>query len=110
MGALLLEMMHEPPWIKHPPWIEGMLQASHDLDLRAHISPAIIPRLERRGGIWSSKAPPPWRREPRVSPSASGSNPLVPRQPHAVESPRRRGHCRNGHRVQRERSGVTPTR
>ena len=46
------------PWIKDPPWVEGMLQAGHDLDLRTHISPAVKPRLEYRGSAFDDKISP----------------------------------------------------
>jgi hypothetical protein len=58
MGTLLLQMMHETPRIQDPPWVEGTLEASHDLDLRTHISPAIKPRFEGGGSAFNDQIPP----------------------------------------------------
>jgi len=58
METLLLQMMHETPPIQYPPWVEGTLEASHDVDLRTHISPAIKPRFERGGSAFNDQIPP----------------------------------------------------
>ena len=51
-------MMHETPRIQYPPWVEGTLEASHDIDLRTHISPAIKPRFECGGSAFHDQIPP----------------------------------------------------